>query len=114
MFPYLTAMANHFGFLDLGNCIYDKFSNGLGESSTEARKQGLVLNTEEAYAIRAATLAACEQAVKQARAMSTEKEGKGWLGKMNAIDLDGYLWAKAKDGELRKVPRLSERKTTFY
>lgn len=106
-------MANHYNFLDLSSSIYPKFANGLGESSTSLTA-GLSVSHEEAYAIRSATVAACERAVEIAQRMSGEREDKKWLAKMTAVDLDGYLWAKAKDGELRNVPRLSEKGTTFY
>ena len=99
-------MAVHFDFLDLIHCVYRVYSEGLGEAVKGER-------IEVAYAIRAATLAACERVIEIAPAVAKE-DGKSWLEEMDAMGLDGYLWQKAKDGELRDLPRLSERGTVFY
>lgn len=107
-------MAVHFKFLDLSECVYPVYSSGLGKGVAGEKVEGLKQNAEEAYAIRSATLAACERVVELAHEMGQTSEERGWLAKMTAMDLDGYLWQKAKDGELRNLPRLSERGTVYY
>ncbi|EST08833.1 Protein of unknown function DUF2419 [Kalmanozyma brasiliensis GHG001] len=67
---------------------------------------GPKLSADETYAIRAATLNVGRVVVERAKELAKE-EGREWLEGLNEVDLDGYLWAVAKDDELlRKVPRL--------
>lgn len=105
-------MAVYYKMIDLSSCVYPVYGGGLGEAS-ESRKEGVRQNAEEAFAIRAATLAACERVAQLAPVVAKEK-GKDWLSSITAMDVDGYLWAGAKVGKLRNLPRLSERGTVFY
>lgn len=89
------------------------YKDGLGKAVTGEKVAGLSQTAEEAYAIRAATIAACERVVELEKQVA-EETGKTWLTSMSAMDLDGYLWSVAKVGELRNLPRLSERGTMFY
>ncbi|SJX64660.1 uncharacterized protein SRS1_15476 [Sporisorium reilianum f. sp. reilianum] len=67
--------------------------------------EGPKLTVDEAYAVRAATLNVGSVVVDRARVLAKE-QGRGWLEQLNEVDLDGYLWAVAKDdAALRKVPR---------
>lgn len=108
-------MAIHYRFLDLRNCVYPAYSQGPREAvaGKGEKVEGIRQNAEEAYAMRAATLAACERVIEIAKQMANEP-GKSWLSEIDAMGLDGYLWQKAKDGDLRNVSRFSERGTVFY
>jgi len=117
----LPTMAVHFDFLDLSECAYPLYKDGLGSSAAKGgeKVEGLKQSAEEAYAIRSATLAACERVVEIAKEVASSGSGSGsedraWLATMTAMNMDGYLWQKAKDGDLRLLPRLSERGTVFY
>ena len=77
-------MAVHFKLITLGKCVYPLYVNGLGKAA------GLLQTAEEAYAIRAATVAACERVV-QLTAEVAEKAGKEWLKSMTAMNLCGLL-----------------------
>ncbi|SPO30664.1 uncharacterized protein UTRI_05281 [Ustilago trichophora] len=77
-------------------------------NSLENNIAGPKLNADETYAIRAATLNVGRVVVERAKQLAKEKDKSlEWLDELNEVDLDGYLWAVAKDDdELRKVPRL--------
>lgn len=77
-------------------------------NTSEKNVDGPKLSIDETYAIRAATLHIGQVIVERANELAKEKAGElQWLAQMNEVDLDGYLWAVAKDdAELRKVPRL--------
>lgn len=61
----------------------------------------------QATSVRAASIVICEQIVRRA-----EELHMAWIG--NEVDLDNYLWKVAKEGDLRKLPRYSQRETSFY
>ncbi|CDR88850.1 uncharacterized protein SPSC_05682 [Sporisorium scitamineum] len=71
--------------------------------------EGPQLTVDETYAVRAATLNVGRVVVERAKVLAEEGGGVGgreWLAGLNEVDLDGYLWAVAKDdATLRKVPR---------
>lgn len=76
-------------------------------ASMEKNHPGPKLTKDETYAIRAATLNVGQVVVERAKLLAKEREELKWLEELNEVDLDGYLWAVAKDDEeLRKVPRL--------
>ena len=83
-----TAMAVHFKLIDVSRSAYPVFSNGLGApaASSDQKAAGLRLSHEEAYAIRAATLAACERVVSLTGEIA-DKTGKEWLRSMTAMNL---------------------------
>jgi hypothetical protein len=108
-------MAVYFKLIDLSGSVYEVYQNGLGEATAEGakRKEGIKQTAEEAYAIRAATLAVIERTIELAPEVA-EQTGKAWLKDMTSMGLDGYLWSGAKLGERRNLPRLSERGTVYY
>lgn len=68
---------------------------------------GPKLSIDETYAVRAATLHLGQIITERAKQLANEQEALAWLAHINEVDLDGYLWALAKDDkDLRKVPRL--------
>ena len=104
----------HFKLIDISSCVYPVYSKGLGSASTDGKNvEGIRQTAEEAYAIRAATLAACEKVVELAPSVA-EATGKEWLREIDAMGMDGFLWQFAKVGDLRRLPRLAERGTVYY
>ena len=83
-----TAMAVHFKLIDVSHSAYPVFSNGLGApaTSSDQKAAGLRLSHEEAYAVRAATLAACERVVSLTGEIAN-KTAKEWLRSMTAMNL---------------------------
>ncbi|KAG8777394.1 hypothetical protein FRC12_000384 [Ceratobasidium sp. 428] len=75
---------------------------------------GPALNARDAYILRAAAVDACEMIVKIAR--EEAKEGDpSWRKEMILPQLDGWLWAVAKDRkDYRHLPRFAERGTAYY
>ena len=75
-------MAVHFKLIDVSR------SDGLGAPATSSAQKaaGLRLSHEEAYAIRGATLAACERVVSLTGDIA-DKTGKEWLRSMTAMNL---------------------------
>lgn len=82
------AMAVHFKLIDVSRSAYSVFSNGLGAPATSSAQKaaGLRLSHEEAYAVRAATLAACERVVSLTGEVA-DKTGKEWLRSMTEMNL---------------------------
>ncbi|WFD20340.1 hypothetical protein MCAP1_002584 [Malassezia caprae] len=76
--------------------------------------QGPCLSRDAAYRVRAAALAAGAQVVEVAHDMARASPDKAWLATMTEEQLDAYLWSRAKDPDLRCVPRLCERGTAMY
>ncbi|KAK9896081.1 hypothetical protein P389DRAFT_74342 [Cystobasidium minutum MCA 4210] len=110
----VPTMAVHFKLLDISNSKYSVYANGLGQAGEAGVKvQGITQTAEEAYAIRAGTVAAIERAIGISKEVAASK-GKSWLSSIRSMGLDGYLWSKAKDGDLRNLPRLSEPGTVMY
>lgn len=81
-----AAMAVYFRYIDLSKCVYPLYANGLGEAVAGKKVQGLTQTAEEAFAIRAATLAACERVVELIPEVA-EATGKEWLKKITVIDM---------------------------
>ena len=83
----ITAMAAHFKLIDLSECAYPIYRDGLGTASASGGKtQGITQTREEALAIRAAALTACERVVELTSEVA-EKTGKAWLKEITAMDV---------------------------
>ena len=91
-------MAIHFKLIDVSRSAYHVFSNGLGAPAANSAQKaaGLRLSHEEAYAIRAATLAACERVVSLTGEIA-DGTGKEWLRSMTAMNLCVVLEARLID-----------------
>lgn len=86
------------------NCNADLPRNQL--ASLPKNAPGPTLSKDETYAIRAATLHLGHIVCQRAHELAQNEQDLHWLHALNQVDLDGYLWAVAKDDEaLRKVPR---------
>lgn len=79
-------MAVHFKLIDLANSKYEIYRNGLGKPQAGKKVEGLRQTAEEAFAIRAATLAACERTVELTSEVA-DSTGKEWLKSITAMDL---------------------------
>ncbi|PWY98090.1 hypothetical protein BCV70DRAFT_202265 [Testicularia cyperi] len=88
-------------------------------------KEGPTLSPDQAYLVRAATLDLASFVVARAHHLATlsntntntntDTKNVEWLAEVNQVDLDGYLWAVAKDDpELRKVPRFVQKRTIMF
>ncbi|EPQ28500.1 uncharacterized protein PFL1_03803 [Pseudozyma flocculosa PF-1] len=125
----LPTMLVQLGIVDLSSCVVDALKRwgpvetkaqepGAAEASEgkrEAKDEGPTLTAAEAYTVRAACLDAGVEVVKRAKELAKTSADKAWLDQLNEVDLDGYLWAVAKDdGALRSVPRMVERNTVMY
>ncbi|KAG8708649.1 hypothetical protein FRC08_018788 [Ceratobasidium sp. 394] len=135
----LPSMLVHLGVLDLSqgpDALRTAFPNaGSAEtletllqeptpenSSTEAGRpakgtpalNGPALSAQDAYVLRAAAVDACEIIVKAARD-GAKQDDPSWRKKMTLPQLDGWLWAVAKDRkDYRHLPRFAERGTAYY
>ena len=79
-------------------------------------EEGPVLNEEEAYALRAAAVDACELLVEMTKNlnMGDHLEESNWVKDLNLPELDGWLWAVAKKGHLRSLARFAQPGTVMY
>jgi len=79
-------------------------------------EEGPALTHEEAYVLRAAAIDACELIVEGAKTIELDDKAKQeWLGKITLPELDGWLWAVAKDRkDYRSLQRFVERPTVFF
>jgi hypothetical protein len=79
-------------------------------------EEGPVLNEEEAYALRAAAVDVCELLVETARKLDLDNllEENHWVKKLTLPELDGWLWAVAKEGRLRSLTRFAQPGTVMY
>lgn len=107
-------MSIHHHFIDTSKATLPILRTIAAQPQEGKTNAGVQLNANEAYALRAATVAACERAVQIAHEVAAENVDREWLATITEADIDGYLWAKAKDGPLRSVPRLAEQGTLFY
>ncbi|KAH8088998.1 hypothetical protein HD553DRAFT_152935 [Filobasidium floriforme] len=126
----LCTMLVHLEILDLSSCTVPTLSSW-NTSANEFRVSvkgktkeeldgipkhvdGPRVMAQEAYTVRAAALDAGKVILERVREIEG-REGFGWLGTVDEADIDGYLWAVAKDDPvLRKVPRMVERNTIMY
>ncbi|TKY88919.1 hypothetical protein EX895_002160 [Sporisorium graminicola] len=91
-------MAHSHQHADLARDVLESMPNNM---------PGPTLSPDETYALRAATLNLGAALVERAKVLA-KQDGLEWLHRLNEVDLDGYLWAVAKDDPaLRKVPRFS-------
>lgn len=135
----LPSMLVHLGVLDLSrgpSSLREAFPNaGTPEtletilqaprpqtSSTEAGRpakgspslNGPALSAQDAYMLRAAAVDACDIIVQAARE-DAKDEDASWRKEMTLPQLDGWLWAVAKDRkDYRDLPRFAERGTVYY
>ncbi len=122
----IPTMVKHMSILDLSKSTSKALStwaatstsasSGSGANAKLPVREGPRLSKSDAYLVRASALDAGAAVVRAAHALAAAEEDKyGWMSTMTEADLDGYLWAVAKDDpELRKVPRLVERNTIMY
>jgi hypothetical protein len=84
-------------------------------------KEGPILTFEQAFALRAAAVDACELIVQTAHNL-TEQELQGedgkslaWLKTITLPEVDAWIWAVAKDrADYRGLERFAVRKTTYF
>lgn len=112
-------MSLYYNFLDVSDTPFEKLKTIDASATSAVKTEAARLDKEEAYALRAAVIAACEEAINLARLVSTEVRASDTkradaLQTVTAVDLDGYLWSVAKDGKLREIPRIAERGTVYY
>lgn len=80
-------MAVYFKLLDISNSKYPVYAKGLGEATKAGEKViGITQTAEEAYAIRAATVAAIERAIEISKDLA-KATGKSWLSSIRSMDL---------------------------
>lgn len=76
-------------------------------------KDGPVLTESDAYIIRASAIDACEQIVEEAH--KAVREDCDWLRTLTLTELDGWLWAGAKDRlDYRELARFVLRDTAYF
>jgi hypothetical protein len=75
---------------------------------------GPALGAQDAYILRAAAVDACQIIVQAVREGMNEGD-PSWKRDMTLPQLDGWLWAVAKDRkDYRDLPRFAERGTVYY
>lgn len=72
------------------------------ERKKEIPDEGPVLSVAQAFVLRAAAIHACERIVEVTRTLDLQEEGRAaedleWLKEVTLPDVDGWLWAVAKD-----------------
>ncbi|KAG8911915.1 hypothetical protein FRC00_005587 [Tulasnella sp. 408] len=85
-------------------------SEGAGANKAPP-KEGPHLSKEEAYVLRASAVDACELVVGAAQVIEVpeDEEKQAWLRNIKLPQLDGWLWAVAKDRlDYRSVERFVE------
>lgn len=86
----------------------------------EIPSEGPVLSVAQAFVLRAAAIDACELIVQVAHELELEKEGRAgegleWLTEATLPDVDGWLWAVAKDRpDYRRLKRFVLMNTVFF
>lgn len=92
----IPTMLTHFGILEIPDEWQQDINNNVD------------LSVENATALRAAGLVACDEIVK------TATSGVGPVSNMTTGGLDVYLWAVAKVGDYRKIPRFQLKDTVMF
>jgi len=79
-------------------------------------EEGPAFNEEEAYALRAAALDACELLAETAKKLTlgNHHEANKWVHNVTLPELDGWLWAVAKKERLRSLTRFAQPGTVMY
>lgn len=109
----IPTMLVSLGILDVDESTVDALHGWRPAPAADAVQQGPELAAADAYRVRAAALAAGARMIESARRFATD-EAHAWLGAVTEAELDAYLWSHAKEGALRRVPRLCERHTVMY
>ena len=85
------------------------------ETTKSVPKGGPVVTSEQAYALRAAAIYACEVIVSAARSLAIADQNLLWINSVTLPELDGWLWAGAKDRvDYRRLGRFSLTNTEFF
>ena len=85
------------------------------ESAKNIPKEGPVVTSEQSYALRAAAIHACEVVVSAARTLAITDRDLLWVNSITLPELDGWLWAGAKDrADYRRLGRFSLTNTEFF
>lgn len=78
-------------------------------------KKGPAVTPEQSYALRAAAIHACEVVVSTARNLTITDQNMLWVNSITLPELDGWLWAGAKDrADYRQLGRFSLLNTEFF
>jgi hypothetical protein len=80
-------------------------------------RDGPELTVEQAFALRAAAIDACEEMVKLAHGLDLglDADVRLWMKTITPAELDAWLWAVAKDREdYRALDRFVLRNTVFF
>ena len=86
-----------------------------GEMAKGVPKEGPVLTSEQSYTLRAAAVYACEVIVSTARGLVITDQDLWWVNSITLPELDGWLWAGAKDRvDYRRLGRFSLTNTEFF
>ena len=94
-----------------------------GTKTKAVPKEGPILSVEQAFALRAAAIDACELIVQTARNLTddeiSQKEKDSvslkWLKEITLPELDAWIWAVAKDRpDYRKLERFVLTNTTYF
>jgi len=85
------------------------------ETTKGVPKEGPVLTSEQSYALRAAAIYACEVIVSTAQNLAITDQNLLWVNSITLPELDGWLWAGAKDrADYRRLGRFSLTNTEFF
>ena len=85
------------------------------ETTKTVPKEGPVLTSEQSYALRTAAIYACEVIVSTARGLTIADQHLSWVNSITLPELDGWLWAGAKDRvDYRRLGRFSLTNTEFF
>ena len=135
----LPSMLIHLGVLDVSQSAYTAHHSAFAKLDVEVNlaytardvqggtgpggslelpdvEEGPVLSEEEAYALRAAAVDACELLVDTAKNLNIGDhfEEYKWVKNLTLPELDGWLWAVAKKGQLRSLARFAQPGTVMY
>lgn len=133
----LPSMLIHFGIIDLSTCdpvlgldkVFtdakdsDRLDGLLGRplerkednGAKEMPREGPILALSQAYIVRAAAIEACETIISVGRSLVVTDEGLNWINGIRLPELDGWLWAAAKDrDDYRRLERVVLRDTEYF
>jgi len=122
-------MLVYFGVINLDACKLSKLqstfptvkiSSLLKQAGSDSQKvnaedlrEGPLLDAQEAYVLRAASVLACERMAVIAHEMG--EDSHEWVATIRPSQLDMWFWSVAKDrADYRTLPRFAERNTVFY
>jgi hypothetical protein len=126
----LPSILVHLGIIDLSQCTSPRLARqfkpadnldallqpppALSAGVTKMQKMprdGPALTEAEAYILRAAAIEACEEIVEEAH----KATDCGWSRTLRLPELDGWLWAGAKDRpDYRELGRFVLRDTAYF